>query len=93
MSINNFTHRFPQYLSKPVQVLWFGTDELILFIFLFTLAVSYGKLMWPVFILSQYFYTRTKRMKPRGFFKHLLYAAGMLKMKNYPDYFEKTFYE
>ena len=30
MSENNFTHRFPQYLSKPIQVLWFETDELII---------------------------------------------------------------
>ncbi len=39
MNNNNFPHRFPQYLSKPIQVLWFETDELILFVFTLTLAL------------------------------------------------------
>jgi len=49
--------RFPQYLSKPIQVLWFETDELILFVFTLTLALLYGKIMWLIFLVTQYFYT------------------------------------
>jgi len=93
MSRNNFTKSFPQYLSKPIQVLWFETDELILFVFTLTLALIYGKIMWLIFLLTQYFYTRTKRLKPRGFLKHILYMLGLIKLKNYPDYFEREFHE
>ena len=93
MNNNNFTHRFPQYLSKPIQVLWFETDELILFVFTLTLALIYGKIMWLVFLVTQYFYTRTKRSKPRGFLKHILYMFGFIQMKKYPEYFQREFHE
>jgi type IV conjugative transfer system protein TraL len=93
MSENNFTHRFPQYLSRPIQVLWFETDELILCVFTLTLALLYGKIMWLVFLITQYFYTRTKRSKPRGFLKHLLYMFGFIQMNKYPDYFQREFHE
>ena len=93
MAENNFSHRFPQYLSKPIQVLWFETDELVLFVFTLTLALLYGKLMWIVFLATQYFYTRTKRVKPRGFLKHIIYMIGFIKMNNYPEYFQREFHE
>ncbi|MCG2747318.1 MAG: type IV conjugative transfer system protein TraL [Desulfobulbaceae bacterium] len=85
--------KFPQYLSKPFQVLWFEVDELVLFLFFLTLSLIYGKLMWVVFLVSQYSYTKTKRSQARGFLKHLLYVFGMVKMKNYPDYFQQEFGE
>lgn len=93
MNGNNFNHRFPQYLSRPIQVLWFETDELILCVFCLTLALLYGNIMWPVFLLTQYFYTRAKRLKSRGFLKHLLYMLGFIQMKNYPEYFQREFHE
>ena len=85
--------KFPQYLSKPFQVLWFEVDELVLFLFFLTLSLLYGKLMWLIFLVSQYSYTKTKRSQARGFLKHLLYVVGMVKMKNYPDYFQQEFGE
>jgi type IV conjugative transfer system protein TraL len=87
------TRKFPQYLSKPFQVLWFEVDELVLCLFFLTLALLYGKLMWVVFLVSQYFYTKTKRSQARGFLKHVLYVFGLIKMKNYPDYFQQEFHE
>lgn len=93
MSDNNFTHRFPQYLSRPIQILWFETDELVLCLFTLTLALLYGKIMWLVFFVSQYLYTRTKRKNSRGFLKHLLYMLGFVQMKNYPEYFDREFHE
>ncbi len=93
MSEGNFSYKFPQYLSKPIQVLWFETDELVVFFFFFTLALIFGKFMWIVLIVFQVFYTTTKRTKARGFLRHSLYMFGLLKMKNYPDYFEREFRE
>jgi hypothetical protein len=68
-------------------------DELVLCLFFLTLALLYGKLMWVVFLVSQYFYTKTKRSQARGFLKHVLYVFGLIKMKNYPDYFQQEFHE
>ena len=87
------SRKFPQYLSRPFQVLWFEVDELAIFLFTLTVALVYGGLAWIVFVAIQYFYTRTKRSKPRGFFKHVLYVCGLLKMKNYPGYFHQEFHE
>lgn len=93
MATSSLSRRFPQYLSKPFQVLWFEVDELVIFLFSLTLALIYGKLMWVVFVAVQYFYTRTKRKKPRGFLKHALYVMGFIQMKNYPDFFLQEFHE
>jgi type IV conjugative transfer system protein TraL len=85
--------KFPQYLSKPFQILWFEVDELVLFLFFLTLSLLYGKLMWIVFLISQYSYTKTKRSQARGFLKHVLYVFGLVKMNHYPDYFQQEFHE
>jgi hypothetical protein len=81
------SRKFPQYLSRPFQVLWFEVDELAIFLFTLTVALIYGGLAWIVFVGIQYGYTRTKRSK------HLLYACALLQMKNYPGYFEQEFHE
>ena len=87
------SRKFPQYLSRPFQVLWFEVDELAIFLFTLTVALIYGGLAWLVFVGVQYGYIRTKRSKPRGFLKHLLYACALLQMKNYHGYFEQEFHE
>ena len=87
------SRKFPQYLSRPFQVLWFEVDELAIFLFTLTIALVYGGLAWIAFVAIQYFYTRTKRSKPRGFLKHILYVCGFLQMKNYPGYFHQEFHE
>ena len=60
------SRKFPQYLSRPFQVLWFEVDELAIFTFTLTVALIYGGLAWIVFVAIQYGYIRTKRSKPRG---------------------------
>jgi len=87
------SRKFPQYLSRPFQVLWFEVDELAIFLFTLTVALVYGGMAWIAFVAIQYFYTRTKRNKPRGFLKHVLYVCGFLQMKNYPGYFLQEFHE
>lgn len=93
MSSGSFQKDFPQYLNKPIQVLWFELDELTIFIFTLTFALIYGGVVWLIFIAIQWLYTRTKRRNARGFLKHVLYMVGLVEMKNYPEYFEKEFHE
>jgi len=84
---------FPQYLSAPFQILWYESDELALFMFFLMLALIYGGLFWLFLLVGPYIYSRFKRQKPRGFLCHLLYMAGLVRMKNYPSYFQKEFIE
>ena len=93
MKTSDFQKSFPQYLSKPIQVLWFELDELIIFVFTLTFALIYGGFMWIIFVAIQWIYTSTKRKNARGFLKHILYMLGLLELKNYPEYFEKEFHE
>jgi hypothetical protein len=64
-----------------------------LFMFFLVLALMYGNIFWLLLIPGPYIYSRIKRQKPRGFLCHLLYMAGLIRMKNYPAYFEKVFSE
>ena len=94
MNDNNFTHRFPQYLSKPIQVLWFETDELIIcclhphpgpYLRQNHVACFSGH---PIFL-----YPDQDDQNPEGFSKHILYMFGFIQMKNYPEYFQREFHE
>jgi type IV conjugative transfer system protein TraL len=90
---DNAKRAFPQYLSAPFQILWYESDELALFMFILMLALLYGGIFWILLLAGPYLYSRIKRQKPRGFLCHLLYMAGIIRMKNYPSYFEKEFVE
>jgi len=85
--------RFPQYLSSPIQVLWFETDELGIIMLCFLLAEILNGWFWLLLIIGPFIYSRSKLKYPRGFLKHMLYLSGIKGLHNYPSTFEKTFVE
>jgi type IV conjugative transfer system protein TraL len=85
--------RFPQYLSSPFQVLWFETDELVIVVVFLIFALIFGYLFWLLLFVGPYLYTRLKKKYPRGFLRHVLYFIGLIRIKGYPSYFEKEFFE
>jgi len=85
--------RFPQYLSSPLQVLWFEPDELCIMLISFILAMIYGWFFWILLVVAPWLYSKMKRKYPRGFFKHVLYFLGLLNIKGYPIFFEEIFVE
>jgi type IV conjugative transfer system protein TraL len=85
--------RFPQYLSSPFQVLWFETDELVIVVVFLIFALIFGYLFWLLLFVGPYLYTRLKKKYPRGFLRHVLYFIGLIRLKGYPSYFEKEFFE
>ncbi len=87
------TKPFPQYLSAPLQVLWFEPDELGVVFAFFLFAMLYGSFFWALLFMAPWYYSRIKRRYPRGFFRHVLYFAGLTGMKGYPSYFEERFIE
>ena len=85
--------RFPRYLSSPYQILMFEVDELVVFLLFFVLWLSFGKLFIIPMFVGTYLYSKTKKKYPRGFFRHLLYFSGLIKIHDYPHYFERRFIE
>ena len=85
--------RFPQYLSAPIQVLWFEADELGVIMFCFLLAEILRGGFWALMIIGPFLYSRAKLKYPKGFLKHMLYLSGIKPLHHYPSTFEKTFNE
>ncbi|RLD98232.1 MAG: conjugal transfer protein TraL [Aquificota bacterium] len=85
--------RFPQYLSSPIQVLWFEADELSIILLSFMAASILKGYFWLMVIVAPFFYSRYKLRYPRGFLKHMLYLSGLKDLKVYPTAFHKEFLE
>ncbi len=85
--------RFPQYLSAPFQVLWFESDDLVIALIFYVLALLYGGVFWLLIAGGPYAYSSVKKRYPRGFLKHSLYFMGLVRMRGYPEFFETEFYE
>lgn len=85
--------RFPQYLSSPIQVLWWEADDLGIIFVCFTLALIFGGVCWILLILGPALYARLKKRHQRGFLKHALYALGIKDLSPYPGPFVNRFNE
>ncbi|MFH7319279.1 type IV conjugative transfer system protein TraL [Desulfurivibrio sp. D14AmB] len=91
--MQNLSRPFPQYLSKPIQVLWFEPDDMVVIMSTFVLGLVYGGVAWLAVLAGPPLFIHLKKSKPRGYLIHLLYVVGLLRMKGYPAYFEKEFHE
>ena len=85
--------KFPQYLSAPLQVLFWDSDELCIIMMFFTIALIFGSVTWLVVVVGPWGYTHVKKKYPRGFIRHILYFAGLVKFQKYPEYYENVFIE
>ena len=85
--------KFPRYLSAPFQILWFEPDELGVMCLFLVLALMFGYIFWALVFAAPYGYSVLKRKYPRGFFKHMLYFAGLTNLAGYPSFFEGRFLE
>ena len=84
--------QFPQYLSSPVQIFWFESDEASIIFMLFMFACIFGGIWWIGLFVFPYLYIRAKKYSNRGFFHHFLYKYGLISFKHYPISFENKFY-
>lgn len=85
--------KFPQYLSKPYQILFLEPDDLAIIIGCYLLAILFGGYTWVLLIVAPWWYGHMKRKNPRGFLLHKLYSLGLIELKGYPSPFEKEFTE
>lgn len=90
----SYGKQFPQYLSKPYQVLWFEPDDMIIMLvggIIF--GVQVGGWCWLLVVIIPYGYQRLKKNYPRGFIKHVGYFLGVSNFKGYPSFFQQKFLE
>ncbi len=87
-------NRFPQYLSSPLQIIIFETDDLSIFFIAFGLWMFCAN--WMTFALMfavPYTYMKLKVKYPNGFLMHFIYLAGFKDLGGYPISFETEFAE
>ncbi len=87
------SHRFPQYLSAPYQVLWLEADELFVGFTFYLISLLFGAFFLIGIIIGPWAVGQIKRKYPRGFMKHCLYFIGLVEFKCYPSFFESEFFE
>ena len=85
--------KFPQYLSSPLQVLWFEVDEVGIIFLSFLMGLMLEGFFYIGMIVFPYLYTKFKKKYPRGFLGHVFYFLGITKIHGYPHFFQKEFIE
>ena len=85
--------RLPQYLHRPVQILWFGADEFVLALSTIFVAIIVGGMIGWALVGALLLFIPWKRSKPRGFLPHLAWRWGLLSFRHYPGPTQTRFYE
>ncbi|HSH30930.1 MAG TPA: type IV conjugative transfer system protein TraL [Thiohalobacter sp.] len=83
----------PQYLHKPLQILFFEQDELVILLVSYFLANMIGGYAWLLLLLMTPAYIWAKRRYPRGFLTQLPYRLGLLCWQGYPSVYHRKFRE
>ncbi|WP_339145180.1 hypothetical protein [Pseudoalteromonas galatheae] len=85
--------RMPRYIHKPLQILWFDVNEVVILVIFYLAAMTFGGLMWLTLIIGPALIIPYKRKQPRGFFQHAMYLLGYAKLWGYPLPVSKKFKE
>lgn len=85
--------KFPQYLHRPFRITWFESDELLLMVGGYFVAIIYSLWVLAAVPLLVYFYKKEKAKRPRGFMRHFLFNFGFIGLKGYPSAFCDRFEE
>ena len=85
--------RLPQFLHKPVQILWFDAQEFILVTSTIFVAVIVDQMIGWALIGALLLFIPWKRTKPRGFIPHLAWRWGLVSLRHYPGPAQPRFYE
>lgn len=86
--------KIPQYLHRPLQVLWWESDEFLIVMLGFGMWLTFGGYYFVVVGLTvPYVYSKFKKRYSRGFLRHMMYFAGFKRFEGYPEFFMKDFIE
>lgn len=65
--MSDFSREFPQYLNRPLQVLWWETDDLIMMMMAFFIALVFGGWTWLLVLVVPITYGRMKKTAQEAF--------------------------
>jgi hypothetical protein len=60
--------QFPQYLSAPLQVLFWDSDELCIILMFFTIAMIFGSVTWLLVVVGPWGYSNVKKKISKGIY-------------------------
>lgn len=86
-------NQFPQYLSAPMQFMWFDSDTAFLVVVFLMIGIIFGGWSLSLCIVVPYLYAKVKKKYSSSFLIHLFYFTGFKKMSYYPTFFENEFQE
>jgi len=82
-----------RFLHKPIQVLWFSSEEWFLLVMLYFGGLVADAILWLLIIPAVFSVIPAFRKKPRSFFKHFLLLLGIRQLKGYLPPISGRFYE
>jgi len=86
--------KFPETLDRPLQIIWWETDELApLLVGLLLYLITDVWLFLILGYLGTRFYSKYKNRLPDGFLGHIAYALGLKNIPGYPSYLIDEFWE
>lgn len=84
----------PQYLSRPMCVLWWETDELVVGAMSFSFGMLIGGWIPIVLALAAFMaYRHFRKEAGRGFVNHLPYILGFKAFEGFPHAYVDKFEE
>lgn len=95
MGQEEYTAWFPETIGKPVQILYWSANEVVLPILIFVIGfmLNFYKQSVVLFIAYCYFYSKKKEEIPTGYAINFLYMTGLLALPYMPSYFAANFEE
>ena len=86
-------NKFPQYLSAPMQFMWFEADTAFLIVVFLVIGLLFGGWSMLLTIFGPMTYAHIKKRYSSSFLIHMFYFIGFKKLSNYPIFFENGFQE
>jgi type IV conjugative transfer system protein TraL len=86
-------NKFPQYLSAPMQFMWFDSDTFFLMVIFITISMTFGGWSICLIVIGPLGYSQLKKRYSSSFLIHMLYFSGFKKLSHYPSFFENDFQE
>jgi type IV conjugative transfer system protein TraL len=89
----DYNYKFPQYLSSPMQFLWFEEDTFFLLSVCLGIGFMLGGWSKLLVVIGPIGYAKIKKKYSSSFLKHTMYFTGFKKTTYYPSFFVKNFQE
>jgi len=87
--------KIARYIDDPPQIFFWDIDEIIIFGMFFGIGMLANILTIMIFIAIgvNLLFSRVKQCRSDGFFLHILYWLGILRLRECPPSYIRSYYE